>query len=194
MSIQPGTGYTFTASSSGYNFNVQQPWSPWLLLGDTFECSPYKVHDVVQKTGDGGDYVVFEICSATFNNVVPQVYNSTTETWEYINALTTGYELVLDFASTTSSVVYLRAGPDASTSAFPPSSPSPTDPDDPYPRIYSTGGTLPTDSDTFGYVAIAKVNEVSSGVYTVEQYVTGSLWGDRLKTGTDTARYYYARI
>lgn len=194
MSLQPGTGYTFTASSSGYNFNVQQPWTPWLLLGDTFECLPYKVHDVVQKTGDGGDYVVFEICSATFNNVVPQVYNTTTETWEYINALTAGYELVLDFASTTSSIVYLRVGPDSSTHAFPPAAPNPTDPNDPYPRIYSTGGSLPTDSDTFGYVAIAKVNEVSSGVYTVEQYVTGSLWGDRLKTGTDTARYYYARI
>ena len=194
MTIQPGTGYTFTASSQGTTFNVQQPWTPFSLYQDTFECSPYKVHDVVQKTGDGGSYVVFEICSATFNNVVPQVYNSTTETWEYINALTTGYELVLDFASTTSSIVYLRVGPDSSTNAFPPAAPSPTDPNDPYPRIYSTGGALPTDSDTFGYVAIAKVNEVSSGVYTIEQYVTGALWGDRLKTGTATAVYYYARI
>ena len=113
MTIQPGTGYTFTASSQGTTFNVQQPWTPFSLYQDTFECSPYKVHDVVQKTGDGGSYVVFEICSATFNNLVPQVYNSTTETWEYINALTTGYELVLDFASTTSSIVYLRVGPDA---------------------------------------------------------------------------------
>ena len=191
MSLQPGTGYTFTASSSGYNFNVQQPWSPWLLLGDTFECSPYKVHDVVQKTGDGGSYVVFEICSATFNNLVPQVYNSTTETWEYINALTTGYELVLDFASTTSSIIYLRVGIDGSN--FPATSPTGAT-DDPYPRIYSTGGTLPADSDDFGYLAIAKVNEVSSGVYTIEQYVTGSLWGDRIKLGTLTARYFYARI
>jgi hypothetical protein len=33
-----------------------------------------------------------------------------------------------------------------------------------------------------------------AGVYTVEQYVTGSLWGDRLKLGSLTAKYYYARI
>ena len=191
MSLQPGTGYTFTASSSGYNFNVQQPWSPWLLLGDTFECSPYKVHDVVLKTGEGGDYVVFEICSATFNNLIPQVYNQSTETWQYINALTSGYELILDFASTTSSIVYLRVG--VSGSNFPPTSPTGAT-DDPYPRIYSTGGTLPADSNDFGYLAIAKVNQISAGVYTVEQYVTGSLWGDRIKLGTNLATYYYARI
>jgi len=194
MSIQPGTGYTFTSSSQGTNFSIQTPWFPWLLLGDSFECSPYKVHDVVEVTEGESTFVTFEICPGTFNNQMPQVYDSVNEVWQYLNALADDANLVLDFASTSSSIVYLRVGPDATTSAFPPSAPSPTDPDDPYPRIYSTGGTLPTDSDTFGYVAIAKVNQVSAGVYTVEQYVTGSLWGDRLKTGTATAVYYYARI
>jgi len=191
MTIQPGTGYTFTASSQGTTFNVQQPWAPIPLYQDTFECSPYKVHDVVLKIGEGGDYVVFEICSATFNNLVPQVYNSTTETWQYINALTAGYELVLDFASTTSSIVYLRVGVDGSN--FPASSPT-GGTNDPYPRIYSTGGALPSDNNNFGYVAVAKVNQISASVYTIEQYVTGSLWGDRIKLGTNTATYYYARI
>jgi hypothetical protein len=30
--------------------------------------------------------------------------------------------------------------------------------------------------------------------FTVTQNVTGSLWGDRLKLGDLTAKYYYARI
>jgi hypothetical protein len=193
MSIQPGVGYTFTASSSGTNFNVQNPWTQWPLYVENFVCSPFKVHGVLKKTGDGGDYVVFEICPGTFNNQMPQVYDSVNEVWKYLNALAVDTELVLDFASTTSSIVYLRVGPDATTFAFPPTSPTGAT-DDPYPRIYSTGGALPVDSDAFGYVAIAKVNEISANVYTVEQYVTGSLWGDRLKLGTATAAYYYARI
>lgn len=193
MSIQPGVGYTFTASSQGTNFNIQTPWSPWLLLGDSFECSPYKVHDVVEVTEGGSSFVTYEICPGTFNNLMPQVYDTTSEGFQYLDALTTGYKLVLDFASTTSSLVYLRVGKDPSTGSFPPGAPSPTNPDDPYPRIYNTGGALPADSDTFGYVSIARVIN-SSGSYSVDQYITGSLWGDRIKLEGITARYYYARI
>jgi hypothetical protein len=29
MSIQPGVGYTFTASSQGSNLSIQKPWAPW---------------------------------------------------------------------------------------------------------------------------------------------------------------------
>jgi hypothetical protein len=29
MTIQPGTGYTFTSSSLGTNFNIEKPWSEW---------------------------------------------------------------------------------------------------------------------------------------------------------------------
>jgi len=54
---------------------------------------------------------------------------------------------------------------------------------------WDIGAAIPADTDTYGYVLIATI----SGT-TVTQLVTGSLWGDRLKTGTDTARYYYAQV
>lgn len=191
MSIQPGTGYTFTASSQGTTFSVLTPWAPIPLYEDTFVCSPYLVHDVVEKTGEGGTYVAYQICPGTFNNLVPQVYDEVNEVWQYVNTLAEDAELVLDFASTTTSYVYLRVGPSAGND-FPPSSPT-GGVDDPYPRIYSTGSALPSDSDDFGYVLVAQVTN-TSGVYSVTQYVTGSLWGDRVKLGTLTAKYYYARI
>jgi hypothetical protein len=126
---------------------------------------------------------------------MPQVYNTITEEWEYLDDLTDGYKLALEFDSTSSSIVYLRSGPDATTNVFPATAPIGTsDPDDPYPRIYSTGTALDTDTDALAYLAIAKVNALGSGVYSVDQYVTGSLWGDRIKLGTQTAQYYYARI
>jgi hypothetical protein len=49
--------------------------------------------------------------------------------------------------------------------------------------------TIPADTDTDGYILIATVNGS-----TVTQIVTGSLWGDRLKLGTTTAQYYFARV
>lgn len=192
MSIQPGTGYTFTASGQGINLNIEKPWAPWPLFQETaFECSPYKVHDVVEKTGEGGTYVVYQICAGTFNNVVPQVYDAVNEVWQYMNSLASTAELVLDFASTTTSYIYLRVGP-AAGGSFPPTAPTGSS-GDPYPRIYTTGSPLPADSNTYGYILVAQVTN-TSGVYSVTQYVTGSLWGDRVKLGTLTAKYYYARI
>jgi hypothetical protein len=54
---------------------------------------------------------------------------------------------------------------------------------------WDLGTPLPTDTDEEGYVKIAEVNGT-----TVTQFVTGSLWADRIKLGEGTATYYYARI
>jgi len=196
MSIQPGTGYTFTASSQGTNFSVQTPWSPWPLYEDTFACSPFLVHDVKLNTGEGGTYVTYEICPGVVNNLIPGVFDVTSETWQYIDALPSGYKLVLDFGGTSSCFIYLRLGPDPTTKVFPKDVPD-SDPDDAYPRIYSTGAAFPDDTNELAYVKIAKVTALSAAVYRVDQYVTGSLWGDRIQIGageTMTSYYYYARI
>ena len=60
-----------------------------------------------------------------------------------------------------------------------------------YPAVSSIGNAsvLPEDDDEFGYIKIAeKVNGE------IVQYVTGSLWSDRIKLGTQTATYYFARV
>ena len=54
---------------------------------------------------------------------------------------------------------------------------------------WDLGTPLPSDTDAEGYVRVATVDGA-----TVTQYVTGSLWGDRIKMGDETATYYYARI
>ena len=195
MAIQPGVGYTFTASSKGCNLNIEKPWAPWATYPATEEepCSPFKVKNVKEETSGESTIVTFDICPGTINNLMPQVYNTISEDWEYLDDLTSGYKLVLEFDSTSSSIVYLRSGPDPFTNAYPQTAPS-GGADDPYPRIYSTGTTLDADTDALAYLAIAKVNALGSGVYSVNQYVTGSLWADRIKLGTNTATYYYARI
>jgi hypothetical protein len=54
---------------------------------------------------------------------------------------------------------------------------------------WAISATIPADTDTDGYILIATVNGS-----TVTQIVTGSLWADRLKLGTQTAQYYFARV
>ena len=54
---------------------------------------------------------------------------------------------------------------------------------------WNLGTPLPDDTDAEAYVRVASVDGA-----TVTQYVTGSLWSDRIKMGTQTARYYHARI
>jgi hypothetical protein len=54
---------------------------------------------------------------------------------------------------------------------------------------WNIGTPLPADTDAEGYIRIATVNGA-----TVTQYVTGSLWADRIKMGSQTATYYYARV
>jgi hypothetical protein len=195
MAIQPGVGYTFNASSLGDNLTILHPWAPIPLYATPAEepCAPFKVKNVKEETSGESTIVTFEICPGTVNNLMPQVYNTITEEFEYLDDLTEGYKLVLEFDSTSSSFVYLRSGPDPTTNAFPATTPA-GGADDPYPRIYSTGTALDADTNTLAYLAIAKVNALGDGVYSVDQYVTGSLWGDRLKLGDLTAKYYYARI
>jgi hypothetical protein len=62
-----------------------------------------------------------------------------------------------------------------------------------YPRIESSGTVL-ADTDTFGYILLAHGSANAENVLTLYQNVTGSLWADRLKLGTLTAQYYYARV
>jgi hypothetical protein len=55
--------------------------------------------------------------------------------------------------------------------------------------VWAIGTTMPADTDAEGYIKVATVNGA-----TVTQLVTGSLWADRIKMGTATATYYFARV
>lgn len=152
-------------------------------------CYPFRVHGV----RDLAEFRTYEVCPGTVNNLMPQVYNTVTEAWEYLDALTPGYQLIPNFTAGECWVA-LRVGKDTATNQFPALTPNGL-PDDPYPRIITQGSDpAGSDSDLYGFVTLAKITELGGGAYSVEQYVTGSLWGDRIKTGTSVARYYFARI
>jgi len=51
------------------------------------------------------------------------------------------------------------------------------------------GSSVPADTDDDAYVVLAQITDDVA-----TQYITGSLWGDRIKMGTGTATYYFARV
>jgi hypothetical protein len=121
---------------------------------DESECAPFKV----KRNGVVGDDVVYEICTGTVNNIIPQNISDT-------------------FILVNGDSVWLRCDVNSSDNEYP------------YQIVVESGTTMPSDTDDFGYV---KVATLVGGE--IQQFITGSLWSDRIKLGTQTATYYYARI
>ena len=53
--------------------------------------------------------------------------------------------------------------------------------------------SVPADTDTKAHVALAYIDFSSAIPKKTAQYVSTSLWGERLKCGSSTAEYYFSR-
>jgi hypothetical protein len=190
MKIQPGVGYNFDSSSHGFTLDTSDPFPSVASTPDL----PFKVKIVGVVSGA----IRFQVITGTLNNLVPEMDDVIGGVEKLLDSTTSGVPTpptnVLTFnTSTKESWVYLRAGPEAASPyAFPDANIANT----PYPKVISSDLEL-TDTDTNGYVLLAKVdvdNVSAPTVWTLHQYVNGSLWGDRVKVNGATAKYYYARI
>ena len=190
MNLQPGTGFGFVSSGYGVSIDASNPFPD----DTTLTRSPFLV--MVLGVVSGG--LRYQVVSGTLNNLVPEMDDVVTSTEMLLDHTTMGEPTpptgVLSISSSTKeSWVYLRAGADT---AAPYDFPDANITNVAYPKVISSDIEL-SDTDTDGYVLLAKVsvdNASSPTVWTVFQYVSNSLWGDRIKLGTNTARYYYARI
>ena len=189
MAIGKGTGYNFNTSNNQASLSVDKEFFDY--YDGSGGAHPFKVINISYDSA--GSAWLFQVVPGTLNNTVPQILEDAV--WVKLDRTSGGLpdwpiSVLTPFDATTHECfIYLRAGKDATSGAFPSTDDTSTD----YPRIVCSDTAL-SDTDTYGYVLLAKATEGTGPVCTVVQYVTGSLWGDRLKTGTDTARYYYARI
>lgn len=194
--MQPGVGYIFTNSSQGQNLNIIEQWSPLTPVIESLG-HPFKIVNVSIV----GSAVRYRVESGNVNNIVPVIDDVASGTKVKLDRSSgglpnppTGELTSTSFDATTkTSYIVMRAGPDATTSVFPSSDVT----SNRYPLIVGSNAAVPTDTDTWGFVIIGSISVDSITAPTtlsVNQYVTGSLWGDRIKLGTLTARYYYARI
>jgi len=182
-SIQPGAGYGFTSGGFGFSLNTTNPFQE--DVGDT--CIPLRIN--YKGYNPSGSVHSFGVCVGTINNLVPQILED--GVWVKLDRLVSGVPSppvsVMNFTSGLT-YIYLRTGKGA-TGDFPDSDTTA----DEYPRIASSGTVL-TDDDDYGYILLAHGSADTNNVMTLYQDGSGSLWADRLKLGTLTARYYYARV
>ena len=191
--IQPGAGYGFTSGGFGFSLDTTNPFQE-----DAVTRHPFQIINV---SINAGGKVIYQVKSGAINNIVPLLDDYISSTTVLLDRVTAGVadpptaELtsVNYDATTLTSYIVLRSGPDATTNDFPSSDVTSAR----YPQVIGGNDPTPTDSDTQAFVILGTItvdNVTTPTTFTVSQNVTGSLWGDRLKTGTDTARYYYARI
>lgn len=191
MKLQPGVGYTFDSSSKGFTLDTSDPFPS---RDGNASNHPFKVIPM----GPSGSNYRYQVVSGTINSLVPEIDDIISGVDVLLDRTTSGVpnpptgQLSIN-TSTKESWIYLRAGADtASPYAFPDTNIA----NAAYPKVISSDVEL-TDTDTYGYVLIAKFDMDSATAPTtgaLYQYVSGSLWGDRIKVNGMTAKYYYARI
>ena len=195
MKIQPGVGYTFDSSSKGFTFDTSEQFP-------SADSQPY-IHPfkIINVRINAGGNVIYQVKSGAINNIVPLLDDYISFNTVLLDRVTSGLpdpptaELTSGSydATTLTSYIALRSGPDATTNDFPSSDVTSAR----YPLVIGGNDPLVADTDTAGYIFLGTItvdNVTTPTTFTVSQNVTGSLWGDRIKLGTLTAEYYYARI
>ena len=199
MKIQPGVGYTFDSSDKGFTLDTSDPFPS--RDGAATGSHPFKIVNVALRTSGGSTTVTYQVQSGTINNLVPIIDDYVSSTEVKLDRVTSGVanpptaELVSSNydATTKTSYITLRAGAKTTT---PFNYPDDDVTSNQYPVII--GGNMVTpDDNVWGFLVIGTItvdNITTPTTFTVSQNVTGSLWADRIKLGSATATYYYARI
>jgi hypothetical protein len=166
--LQQGVGYTYTNNRGGASLVID----PVIISAPN---TPFRVYE--DSTAEG--QAILRVSAGTFNNTFPTV-----------NGSQVGEANAYFTAPTASSIIYLSI-PASETAGdpFPESTPE--------VRI-AQGSTIPSNTSTEAYVGIAKVTvtpvpESTAKVYTFNQLVTGSLWGERFECGSQLD-YWFSHI
>ena len=182
--MQPGVGYRFISSSSGITLDIGDPWP----TNDGAAACPFNIIDASVTT----DYK-FIALAGMVNSVIPQIGITAvaTQRLDYIPTPTTTFNFD---AVTGYSYIYLKVSADYST---PPTLYPVTDQTDIlYPRVVSTSTEqAATDDSAFFLLAVAYQDPAATPPkpITITQLTCGSQWSDRIKVGSATAKYFFAR-
>lgn len=184
--IQPGAGYGFTSSGYGYSLNTNPPFD--LSEDAAAPDHPFKVS--ITWNEDAAMFFA-TVTAGTINNIVPVIWGGgpTDDLLTKVPKPEMGLATVQ--VPPGQIYFYIRAGKDPTFNTFPTN-----DRDNAgYPQVWITADPV-DDSDDYGYILLAQANVTVSTkkVNWLSQFVTGSLWADRIKVGSLTARYYYSRV
>jgi len=171
---ESGAGCTFLNTGNGISVRVDTP--PQANL------HPFRV----RLAGRQGADFKFSVTPGTINGLVPEVYDSADLMTKLPRPLG-----IWDFGAGDFSWLYLKIGNTGSPSYIFPD-PTPANAGFPMVKAYNAQQTS-TDAEGFILLAAAHKDPATNKV-TLFQFVTGSLWGDRVKVGNSVAQYFFARV
>lgn len=184
MAIQPGPGYTFSASSLGENINIQQPWSEWDTSGP--RC-PFTIYSAGTVTPEGEDpQYMFSAVPGHVNNLVP-ILGIGIDPAMRLNQSPTP-KTPFNFDEEGNSWIYLKVSTDGTD--YPVTVPT----DILYPRIISNS-IEQTDTEDSGFMLLAQAfQDTETKAITISQLTCGSIWTVRFKCGDDPATYWWSAV
>ena len=168
-------GGAIDQASTGYSNDVQYTEATGgTVYGLGQQVYQYQANGPFTPSTDGIKIIIFP---GTVNNLMPVIDGI---------PLTDNPspELTLNYSGGTSGYSYIYI--DATTSGYD----YPVDP----PSIISSATQL-VSSDSHGYLLLATIyKEATTGEISLWQYVGTSLWTDRIKIGSSTAKYYWGSV
>ena len=188
MKIQPGVGYTFNSSSKGFTFDTSNPFPERDMK--TEEVCPFTIVDA-----SVGETYKFSCAPGMVNSVIPQIGIAAdpAKRLDQLPVPTTTFNFDTE---TGYSYIYLKVSAlyeEGEPTQFPVTNQE----DILYPRIISNSvEQYATDDSVFVLLATAYQDPEATAPKPIKiwQVTCGSQWCDRVKLGTDTARYYFARV
>jgi len=191
--LNPGVGYAFTRTSSGSHLEILQPWSRPIIQTASDSVYPFQVTDLGKKTGVDEWY--FSVEPGLVNNINPMIEGTS---WYMNHMPVSDWQMVYykwNFNPTSHySYIVLKLGYDSSTKKYPDDNTSHVSASPSYPVVASLT-FMPTTDDTDSYIVLATAyQDPTTKAITVWQAVTGSLWTDRIKVGSNAATYYFAKV
>jgi len=170
---ESGVGCTFTNTGNGISIRVDaQPTA----------SHPFRV----RLAGKSNGSFKFTVTPGTINGIIPEVYDSADLMTKQPRP-----QGSWDFDANGYSWLYLVAGNTGSPAyGFPETSAAQAG----YPMVKAYNAQQ-TSSDSSGFILLAAAHkDAQTEKVTLFQFVTGSLWGDRVKVGNNTAQYFFARV
>lgn len=186
MNLQPGTGYGFSAGSFGATLNVGEPFGE-----DSFRTSdhPFRVFSAGSATVGGSPEYYFYCTPGTINNLDPLMSDVGGTAKKMTD--TPRPKAKWDFDATTNfSYAVLNVGVRL---ANPLIYPETDDTNAQYPILAAYDFQPASDDDVGVIIVAAAYKDPTTNAITIWQYVTGSLWSDRIKMAGIDARYFFAR-
>jgi hypothetical protein len=190
--MEPGVGYRFMSSSSGVTLDIGDPWPDNAV---TTPLHPYKVTDLGPKTVGGNLSYWFTVQPGLVNNLDPMIGGTA---WFMTHMPVSDYEFVYykwNFNVTTGySYIVLKLGYDSTIPRYPDDNTAHVSASPSYPVVDSLS-FMPTTGDIDSYIVLATAyKDPTTNAITIWQQVTKSLWTDRIKVPSLTARYYFASV